>query len=56
MQQGWHIYLPHWFFSTHLYKVVGMKLKQMLMSQQNAMDQIFQMTQHASMFVEIFQN
>jgi hypothetical protein len=53
MQQGWHIYFPHWFFSTHLRKVVGMKLKQTLMSQQNAMDQIFQ---HASMFVEFFQD
>jgi hypothetical protein len=37
-------------------KVVGMKLKQTLMSQQNAMDQIFQMIQHANMFVENFQD
>jgi hypothetical protein len=56
MQQGWHIYLPHWFFSTHPHKVVGMKLKQTLMSQQNAMGQIFQMAQHASMFIKFFQD
>jgi hypothetical protein len=33
-----------------------MKLKQTLMSQQNAMGQYFHMTQHANMFVEFFQD